>query len=401
MIGAWLLLASAHADDRTLCFFAETDYDDVGLVRSSEDYWPTNINRKLRGLKVMYRGTVGGWTTVYTEVDGANEGCVTVDLVPHDIYDLQVQTIAVVDGHDILVRRSDTGNVWQVTLPSRSYQLATPVDHVVNPGVPRRFWNVLAATSWALHRRDAGLDSTFDLDVYLTDTTGQLHSPCAGSCISGTSLYLDDDLAASKFSIAYAIGRAMLNFRGLTSTDIDRTFDDTYCGDSQHDLPLNTAEYTSAASVAGFAWFYAATVFNVSTESDCGLAVPYVADWDLRGGTCFDGSESPAPHALSCAQGHHLTPPRDQFDYCDRAYLGNQLPLSVISVSLPIDWLRFWWERQVAGDYHVGSALDVYAAALADPDWHTTDLSIWNAFRSAGLSTYDAEGEAHGLHYAP
>lgn len=125
MIVAWLLTFAAFGADRTLCFNAETLYLDVGLDRSSEDYYSTNDNnKKLRGLRIYYRPIPGAiWSSGYADYDGANAGCIVLDLDPTLNYEVKVETSARVDGHDIVALKSDlsTPSVWEISLGTQSY----------------------------------------------------------------------------------------------------------------------------------------------------------------------------------------------------------------------------------------------------------------------------------------
>lgn len=380
-----LLAPLAVAAPRTICLEAEIAFDDVD-VGGTEDYFQTNTNRPLRGGVLMYKtSTSVVYFATHVAFDGADPGCIELDLDPTLTYDLKVPTLARVEGIDIDVVQSFTGQAWETDFAGQSFASSAPVTYVVNPGAPNRAWNVLTASSFALHRRHGGLPSTYKVTFHLTNGSGALSSPCSnGSCVSGTDIYLDDDLAHRKFAIAYAMGRTFLNFLGLQANQYDTGADNTYCGPTTAGLALHSLEHDSAAAIYGYAQFYAATVFNKTTEADCSMVSSVSADWDMQGGACYDEVESAAGHVLSCADGPTVVPRRNQRAYCAYRHVGND-PGALETV--PIDWVRYLWEAQ-----HLGASFsaitDAYETAIQSATWGTwPNVQARLALSNAGLFT--------------
>ncbi len=389
-----LLASLAYAVPREICLEVEVLYDDAD-INGLEDYFVTNANRPLRGARLYYKPTTTGiYTYVNVDFDGSSPGCTTLDLSPTTSYDLKVSTLAVVDGHDINVVNSLTGIPWEVAFPSQSFLLPGSYQIVVNQAAgPSRYWNVLAASSFALHRRDGGLSSAYGVTFHLTGSLGTLSSPCGGaSCISGTDIYLDDDLAYRKFDTVYAMGRTFLNYLGLAASQLDKTAPNSNCGGTSAGLALQSIEHDSAASVAGYAHFYAATVFNDTTESDCGYVNRLEANWDMQGGVCYDAVESPAGHVLSCATGPTMVPQRNQRAYCAQRTDGYD---PGDNKSVPIDWVRYLWELQAAGTVTFGDVTAAYDDAIHDSSWTATGSGAGTALDNAGL--FIGDSDAHGV----
>jgi hypothetical protein len=147
---------------------------------------------------------------------------------------------------------------------------------------------------------------------------------------------------------------------------------------------LHSIERDSAAAVAGYAWFYAATVFNKTNESDCGMVSRNAADWDMQGGVCYDEVESPAGHTLSCAIGPTLVPRKNQRQYCADRHIGND-PADTSSV--PIDWVRFLWALQFSGAEDFASITSLFDTAITGGSWTSTGTGVHTAFTAAGLFT--------------
>jgi len=373
------LLSTAIAATVTVCFTAEIDLDDVDL--GTEDYFTANTDRELRGIEFQY-GVVGGGFSAAAFAD--NNGCATLNVLLNTAYSFKVRTIASVNGRDIEVRQAFTNQPWQgtvtrsFTLPGVTYSL------LMNQGAPNRGWNVLAVSSFALHRETGGI-AGYDVNFYLTNGSGQLPSaPCGGqSCVVGTSIYLLDDEANRKFAITYAMGRSFLNHLGLASTDVDSSLTNTWCGPTTQALALHSLEHDSASAVAAYAWFYSATVFN-ETDEECGLVNRIATDWDMKDSICYDGVESPADHPLSCATGPKLAQANNQRAYCEQRHEGND---PAASTTVPLDWLRFLWALQSSGLEDFNLITGYYSAAINDTDWAPTGGGVIKAFVDAGLLT--------------
>jgi len=385
-----LLLGVAHAVNMTVCFEADIDFVDVGI--GQEDYFQTNTARPLRGVRFDY-GVVGGGFSALQWADSG--GCKVLDLLLNTPYTFRVYSTALVNDHTIEVRQSFTGQRWQATVTDSFPTALGTKTLVVNPGLPNRGWNVLAASSFALFRRDGGLTPAYNVNFYLTNGAGALNSPagCGGnSCIVGTDVYLKDDLANRKFAVAFFMGRTFLNHLGLAAADIDTTAANTYCGSSSNENALHSIEHDSAAAVTGYAWFYAATLFNETDDDECGLVNRIAANWDMLGGTCYDGVESPADHAMSCAVGPSLVPAKNHRAYCDQRYNGND-PAS--NTSVPIDWLRYLWDLQSNSLADFAVITSEFGDAINHAAWSPTGSGVQTAFQN-NLFTF-GDPESHGV----
>ncbi len=403
-----LLMSTLSAYGTQLCFEAEVDYDDSDVYGATEDYHRLNTPKKLRGVLAMHRvaGSGGAFINTFADHDGSDPGCIDIATAPGIVYEVRVQTQARVAGHDIDVVQSFTGDPWEETVTSGApLHLQPSWTFTVNPASPNRGWNVLVASAFSLHRRTGGLPP-FSLTYHLTNGQGQLHRPtgCTGnSCLvvqppSHVDLYLDDPLARRKFAIAYGTGRALLMVAGMRDNDLDDSAEDAYCGDVSSAVALNSVEHDSAAALSGLAYLYAATVWNQTTEDDCSFTVWTDANWDLQSGACYgsDPIESPAGHVISCVDGPTMAPKKNQRDYCQQVFVGND---PEAGTSVPIDWMRFLWERQHEGDESFGDMLTTFANAFNAPTWPTTG-AVYGVLQSAGWfgpRAYEAKAEAHGV----
>ena len=399
VVGA--IAAQAAQVQRTFCVEAQVAYEDVGLDGALDDYFETNANRPLRGARLLYKqSNVANFTAVYVNDGATDPGCVTLTLDDTFTYDIKIVSRAVVSDHTIHVVNSNTGNPWERAWANRSIAGAGTVVLTVGP---HRAWDVLAASSFALYRRDGGLPATYGPTFRLTDDAGVLTAPpsCGNaSCVVGSNIYLTDDLAHRKFPIVFAMGRTFLNEMGLAASDVNAAANNEWCGDSSATLALNSIEHDSAAAVAGYAWFYAATVFNNTLESDCGLVSQVAANWDLLGDPsgdhCFLDEESPADHPLSCADGPTLVPRRNQLQYCEDRYAGNS---PAAHRGVPIDWVRFLWELQSTGAEDFATITQAYKDAVDSGSWSATGGGVQAAFSAAGglLDVHGALAQAHGV----
>ena len=372
---AWLL-GVARAVNVTVCFEAEINFIDVGI--GQEDYFQTNSPRPLRGVRFQY-GVVGGALSPLLFADSS--GCVVLNLLLNTTYTFNVHSGALVNDHYIDVRHSFTQQRWLATVTGNFPNALGTKTLLVNPGAPNRAWNVLTASSFALFRRDGGLTPAYNVAFYLTNGSGVLDSPspCNGSsCVIGTDVYLKDDLANRKFAVAFAMGRTFLNHVGLVTADVDTSAANTYCGPTTTESALHSIEHDSAAATAGYAWFYAATVFNNTGEEDCELVNRLAADWDMLGGTCYDEVESPADHAMSCATGPSVVPARNQRAYCDLRHDGND---PAANTSVPIDWVRYLWDIQSNQLADFAVITSSFSDAINDPPWRTTRAGVQDAFQ--------------------
>lgn len=346
--------ALAISQPVTVCVKYDTDYTDSDVSGATEDYFETNGPRAATG--ILVRATTGT-TTInrYTSiVPLGGLGCAAFTLDDTQLWTVRIIGRTEYGSHSVEVRDSDSGGRWVRTATTGW----TPVAGTQNVTLPvREHWNVLAAATQAMQRNDAGL-LAFNMDFYTEDATGTLHKPAGcttPTCVDGTDIYINNNNANLKYSIARLQGWAALHAMGYDSTTLTTSItNDDYCGEGSS-LPfrLDSTEAPMTGFLEGFAHWYAATAFNRTDEPNCSYTWGASADWDQLS-LCYQRREAPGGHVLSCATGpdlppfQGLLPPTDYRGYCKERAAAPPSPSTNAFPSdsvVPLDVVRFLQER--------------------------------------------------------
>jgi len=189
-------------------------------------------------------------------------------------------------------------------------------------------WNIAAAMGKSLRRQMAGVtDPTF---IAYTQPCACV-TPPDRSCLCSGKLYIDSYGVDRKYIISHELGHAVAYVRnGNASASKDYTADPDNCvTDTARSHEAASKEYQSAAANEGIAHYYAAAVWNDTTESDCGFYYYKSIDWDLVEGNDPQEVDCEDAPMSGLANANYLE------DLCDKPWL---------DLGTEWDWLRFFWD---------------------------------------------------------
>ncbi|MEZ4241076.1 MAG: hypothetical protein R3F59_33925, partial [Myxococcota bacterium] len=227
----------------------------------------------------------------------------------------------------------------------------------------RAQWNILAAASWALHRRSGGLSG--ETLTYYTQTCPTA-TASAVSCYTGTNgrVYIDPVHDEFKFIVAHETGHYVARLRnsGVGANTATLGSPDGNC--QAADGPMIQKRYTSLAASEGLAWYFSAVAFNQTDESDCDF-YRTGHDWDQDFNVGENGTDPNDELTPSCqgkaAEGWAV------WDYINYECGG-----TLEDRGTYIDWMRAFWD--------------------ADAGYGVTTTEIFDLWVEADPSTWDADG---------
>ncbi|MCZ7585030.1 MAG: DUF3152 domain-containing protein [Deltaproteobacteria bacterium] len=251
-----------------LCLRYEVDYQDA----DGGDWWNTSDDKTARGIRALVQRNSDS-ADVFYGYTNASTGCTpTLTFNVGQTYLVRLYSEATVANSNLIrVLFSDI-------LPWRYFRT---VASSFNPGSPGTYYFTMddwdtqnipqtaAAAGYAVHNRYGGMSG----ETYIL--YNQACSPGGPSCLNSDTgeLYFNDFGKRHKFIIAHEVGHAVGYKRdegespdgsgyGATSTQCSE-----WPPNINHDFA--SKEWQGAAVSEGFAHFYAATVWNDPSESDC------------------------------------------------------------------------------------------------------------------------------------
>lgn len=381
-----MLPGTASAYTVTFCATLQVDYSDSDLGTDDAaygDFFASNSNKLARGVKVMVVGSDLSIQSDYADWSGSTPGCTMgFTMTAAHTYDVLIYAEAEVAGNTIKVKNTPTLNeLWYGLALDNWSPSATATVNIVTANT-HDAWNVLAAATHAMWRRDGGLENkTFDFyTVY-----DAVVDPCnngTGACSAGGDVFLNTSGNASRFVIVHEMGHALGYFASDASTSVgDYTANSGICytaSASPRVHEMNSKEWQSSAIKEGWAHFYAAVAFNELTETDCGFVYYKSQNYDL------DLSiESADPHAISCEAGPIFT--LSSVDA--KAYMEDWCDGTWTNRGVELDWLRFWWDfLQEESTVNFADCASIYDNALNGTTWPA--IGPWDP--TPGSGTPDA-----------
>jgi hypothetical protein len=394
-----LLLSAASTYGATydvkVCGKVAIDFADTNV---GEDFWTDEDDKPARGIwihikNITTQATVWeGWTPW----NGSDKGCAPVQQLDSATeYGVQLHSKAQVDDHYILSYREN----GELRVAYRSFTPTASGTENVSTNVTD-VWNNFAVGIRALSRKSIEMEDQSSMIIRMNDTycCGNKTGPCL--CGDDGELYLDS--LPNKFQIAHEIGHFVGYARdGYNTPALDYDAPPNTCYGSYFYHTFNEKEYQSAAAVEGWAHFYAAMVWNKTTESTCWFKGVNEVDWD------YDYDKD--GRRFNCELGPKEEPPDpnppgmpDNSDY-----LGDICDAPLDNRGTPYDWLRFWWDLTTDQDVPFASCLDIYD--WADPrNWRENDMEVWidkpsKRLRDAAddlgyLDEWDNEDNFNGVH---
>jgi hypothetical protein len=351
--GAW-------AASVTFCATYQTNYADSDMnPASGEDYFYTNADKVARGARIRARPTdLSGDEEAFAEWDDGqslNPGCATLTLNDIKVYDIYIDSIASVRGNTVEIRNNYTDEaIWASRALSAYIPNNSDVINIVTANT-HRAWNAAAAIGHALYRRDGGLNRTYLAYTHMVDS----------SIWDGTKLLMGGSPPFSdlRIGLAHEIGHLIGRYRDEDAWPAaNYGANQNGCHYEIGDLhEMQEKDFQSAAATEGWAHFFAAVVYNSTTQTDCGFVYYEEQDYDLDG-----FPESADPHVLNCESGPSVVTAKDYYsEVCE--------PLAGVheNRAVPLDWLRFWWDfvsEEAAVEF--SDCIDILD--LADP-------RTWNA----------------------
>lgn len=362
----------AHAAPVSVNFCAEllVDYLDADVVNPHDsaqegDFFYTNSPKVARGVRIKVTGP-GVSQELFADWSGADVGCAgPYNLNTQDQYDVRIVAIAEVNGNTIRVFNNQDDRALWSSLALNDWSPTASGDVAIQTANQHDAWNVLAAASHAMWRRNGAMtNKTYDFHTEY-DLDGANADPCGdgdGSCHRYGDVHLSSVGVNKRFIIVHEMGHALGYFAaGAASapTEYDLDPDNCFSGEPTGDShEMNSKEWQSAAIVEGWAHFYAAVAFNVTTELDCGFVYYKSQDYDVDSLV-----ESPTGHTFSCEAGPSFSCPGcvDAKDY-----LGDMCDAPRADRATEMDWLRFWWDflSEESATVSFDDCVVVYAVAV-------------------------------------
>lgn len=383
-ISTFGLVGEAGAVNRnvTLCAEYKADFtdSDLGLpLAQRDDYMFSNQNKIARGVLLRIDSSQPGAADIdlWTDWDGADAGC--ADVVLDDIwtYDVKILSRTNIDG--IFLEVNSTGSTAWSSQPLTSW---TPVAGVTNIETvnAHRAWNMTAAMSWALYRRNYGVSG----ETFIAHTDDV--SPCsanAAACQSGGEMWFDNtsSLIGYRYVMVHELGHLLAyKFDGHNSSNKDYGAAAPTCtefggGTSGH--AMSTKEHTSAAAVEGFGHYYAAVAFNNTSESDCAFMYNKTQDFDRTDAAASDFSP---PDSISCEG----SPVWNLALVDARDYVGDMCTGTLTHRGNELDFLRFFWDLETDEGLSFSQVAEL--VDRADPrSWNAIGVNgdpdnVWDRF---------------------
>lgn len=369
-----LLVATASATTYNVRFCAEysIDFDDANAI--GDDYFIANTDRPARGALVLIQRVSDNEEIFlsYTPWDGTYAGCTPIlPLSSDSTYRVSVYSSALVNGNTINVLDNDSTDDLYAFVEFTAY---TPwangtvwFDTSVQPQ-----WNIAAAAGWAMYRRPIGLTGeSFDLYTQACDS--------GGSCRDGNSTKISTGGSNRKYIIAHEFGHLVAyrkNGNVGPSSSYGASPSNCYT-DLDQDHEAVSMEYQGAAASEGFAHYYAAVAFNLTTEYDCMFSYYKPVDWD-RDADLDEGDASCEVEPYSGVGGAD--------------YLGSWCSGYLVNRGTEWDWLRFLWDLDTDEGVATTTIFDIYVSS--DPDsWTATGSGSGGSYPAARLrSAASTEG---------
>ncbi len=341
------------------CFQYEVDYTDA----SGGDWWTTSSDKIAYGIQVQIDRPYENETDFYGYVN-ASSGCVgPMNLSSNAAYRITVYSKVKPGANYVRVVNNDEDDTrYYQVVDSAFIPSATGIYTYTYQLSSLRVSNIAAAAGRAIGSNSGGLSGeTFTL----------FNSPDGdGNNSSGANgVYLNTNGRNRKFIMAHELGHQVGRKRDedsgaykTYSADADPCFDD---GGSDHHL--NSKEDQTAGAVEGFAQYYAAVIWNNTSENDCQFYYWHVPfDFD-RDGTYDSSVMYDCETALTV--GHNYLESRCTPDIEDR--------------SVEYDWLAFWWDMNTNGGLSTTGILDIWDAANPH-NWSSSN--VYSRLRTAAIN---------------
>ncbi len=415
-----LFCAPTAKADTTVCIDFYAYYSDN--TSGAGDYWTSDAVRPQAGVKVRLVDTIYSFVNIanYADYNGTNVGCATFPTSAGRTYHVYVESETRVSGGNVVkvldastvvggdfentgtVYTQYLGTVADGTTLNRVHYLGGPCPSsppASSPSFTCYPTRVLGAATWAILRRNGGLNS---------ETVRIFASGCptgSGSC------YRDQDDAlytgsTRKFVIAHEVGHAVAAIRnGTQSTNLSYGAGALVCKSvpptptTNHSM--DSKEYQSGAASEGLAHYYAAVAWNLSNQSDCTFRYYKPVDFNLDAVVDPSNVNCEGGPALATPPGSPPPPPIDAKDL-----LGDVCRPTFSNRGTEYDWLRFWWDMDTDQGLSTTDIFDIWDAA--DPyNWRATDSGssdypsdrIYDACDTLGfLSDWNAQGPSNGVH---
>lgn len=359
---SWSPRALAATYSVTFCFQYAVSFTDAKST-VGDDYLTSDASPlAARGVQysvtqVAPLDTISGGYTPWTGNGG--EGCSpTLTLDSNRTYNVYANSRMLVNDNIIKIYDDDTspayygfGLTGYVPTASGTVTITSPV----NSG-----WNVAAAATQALGRRNVGLSGE-DV-IFYTQACGTWPggTPASGSCMRGSTgeVYVSQlgssaPGAGQKYVVVHEMGHEMAFLaNGGHNADKDEAANQDGChgvvaSDPGHDM--TSKEYQGQAVNEGLAHYYAAVAFNNTTQDDCHFE--YYKAVDLNG----DGSASLEYPRLTCEGGTYwywggaFPIPYTDGDWMFRDYVEESCEQlhpggTLGNRATELDWLRFFWD---------------------------------------------------------
>ena len=377
-------LATTYSED--FCFKYAVSFSDA-RADVGDDYLTSNASA-LDARGVYYTVVqVSPFDTIYfgyTPWEGDGQGCTgALSLDSTKSYNIFASSRAVVNDNLIKIYDDDTSPAYYGFGLSGHVPMSSGTVNVTSP--VGSGWNVAAAATQALARRNAGLAS--QEVIFYTQQCGTWSggTPSNGSCMRSSTgeVYIRPMGSGSpdsgqKYTIVHEMGHeiAWLKNGGDAATkDDSASLDSCLSPEGNTGHRMTTKEYQGQAVNEGIANYYAATAFNNTTETDCHFE--YYKGVDLDG----DGSQSDEDPTLTCeggsywyVSGGYAYPYIDGDwmvrDYveesCEQLYPGGTLG----NRSTELDWMRFFWDLDHDQGVATTKIFDI---------WDASNPESWNA----------------------
>ncbi len=361
----------------TLCGVVKISYTDIwdtdndGIEDNSvdDDYFSSNHDRPARGAFLRVTDNTTGIMTEH-QLEDDNPACTasTVQLDTTRTYKLVLTAKATLNGNNtIKVWTNDVDDAMWAHVGETAW---TPVagTKTLTTGT-HAAWNILAASSWALHRRNGGLAN--ETLIFYTETCPT--SPGA-SCYSSANqrLYIDPAMDEGKYFVCHEMGHKIARLRdgGLIPNKPALASPDGVCQAS--DGPMIQKRFPALAADEGLAWYYSVVAFNDTTGTDCGF-FRSGHDWDQDG----TSSENLAPANLE------QTPSCDgdvAEGWADEDYLGVECGGTLEDRGTYVDWMRAFWDVDNEEGLSTATIFDL---------WVEADPSTWDGDGGSGCDLVD------------
>lgn len=371
----FLVGSEAFAVNVKFCFKYAVNYDDAS-ASAGDDFWNNNNDRPARGAYVQVLQNGVGHIGPVSESDGCTGN---LSMTAGNPYAAIINSRAFVGTNEIRVYDDPTtpdgySQNFNGTVPSSSGTIT------LTTGL-HNAWNIAAAAGFAQSKRRGGLSNKTYTFYNTTCPSG------SGSCASGGNIYMSGDGGNSKYIIIHEMGHDLLRKKngdqGVSFSYSGTS--DAPCDESSGEHSMTSEEYQSAAVSEGWAHFYAATVFNDDSQTDCGFF--YYKNVDMDGINGWDASR-----IISCETGtDHLG------DYCGGA----------TDYSTEVDWLRFLWDATTDHGLTFNNLAGIWDAAEPH-NWNSTttgsssndpEARLTAAAAAAGFATeWNADYTVNGVH---